>query len=303
MKKWIVGVGIFIIGCDGNPPRAPYLPIFKIPESITICEGEEIQIPPQPIDTERYSYQWSPEEIFSNPTSPVQTIKGEKDLEIYLKVTDRINKISITKSVKIKVNPKPSGSAGDDKVICGGESVEIGEGGSSDCTYFWTPQETLDNPDSPITLAHPLEDTVYTLTIKDKETGCSFLDSVTVFVNPPVYAYFVPPAPQCLKDIDGNYRILNFQDMSTGAVLSYLWDFGDGNISELKNPSHIFSNDGSYNVSLSVMSAEGCNSAYRDVVTIFPVPTIFSIISPESRCGPGEVRFEADVGGGTPPYT
>jgi PKD repeat protein len=44
-------------------------------------------------------------------------------------------------------------------------------------------------------------------------------------------------------------------------------------------------------------------STYKNVAKILPVPTIFSIISPQSRCGPGDVQFGAIVGGGTPPYT
>lgn len=304
MKKLVVGGGILlIIGCEGKPPVAPYLPIFDIPESITVCEGEEFQIAPNPVDTERYSYQYLPEEIFSDPTSPFQIIKGEKDEEITLKVIDKKNGTSITKTVKIDVNSIPRGSAGGDKVICGGEGVEIGTEGNPNYIYSWTPETGIDNPNSPITLAHPTEDTTYTLTVQDKNTLCSFSDSINVFVNPPVYAFFISPPPVCLKGVDGNYQLLNFFDLSTGPVTTYLWDFGDGSISELKDPSHIFYEDGSYEVSLSVASDAGCGSVYKDVVRVLPVPTIFSIISPEERCGPGDVQFGAVVGGGTPPYT
>jgi PKD repeat protein len=303
MKKWIVGLGILIIGCEGNPPVAPHLPIFNLPENITLCKGEEFQISPEPVDTENLSYEWLPAEVFSDPTSPFQIIKGEKDGEYYLKVTDKRTGMSLIKKIDVKVNPAPAGNAGDDKVICSGESVEIGTEGKPDYLYFWTPETGLDNPNSPITLARPAETTTYTLTVQDKNTGCSFSDSVTVYVNPSVQAYFVPPPPTCLKDIDGNLNIVEFYDMSTGPVSIYLWDFGDGNVSDLKNPSHTFSHDGYYEVSLSVTSDAGCGSTYKNVAKILPAPTIFSIISPQSRCGPGDVQFGAIVGGGTPPYT
>jgi hypothetical protein len=258
MKKWIVGLGILIIGCEGNPPVAPHLPIFNLPENITLCKGEEVQISPEPVDTENLSYEWLPAEIFSDPTSPFQIIKGEKDGEYYLKVTDKRTGMSLIKKVDVKVNPVPAGNAGEDKVICSGESVEIGTEGKPDYLYFWTPETGLDNPNSPITIARPAETTTYTLTVQDKNTGCSFSDSVTVYVNPSVQAYFVPPPPTCLKDIDGNLNIVEFYDMSTGPVSIYLWDFGDGNVSDFKNPSHTFSHDGYYEVSLSVTSDAGC---------------------------------------------
>ena len=52
---------------------------------------------------------------------------------------------------------------------------------------------------------------------------------------------------------------INFQNTSTGVgVLSYIWDFGDGSTSNLTNPSHGYSNPGSYTVSLIVINATGC---------------------------------------------
>ncbi len=48
-----------------------------------------------------------------------------------------------------------------------------------------------------------------------------------------------------------------FQDTSTNAV-SWFWDFGDGNTSNLQNPNHIYLEPGYYNVSLTITTADGC---------------------------------------------
>ena len=45
---------------------------------------------------------------------------------------------------------------------------------------------------------------------------------------------------------------ITFTDLSTGTPTSWLWDFGDGNSSTLQNPTHTYSNAGTYNVSLTV---------------------------------------------------
>ena len=45
---------------------------------------------------------------------------------------------------------------------------------------------------------------------------------------------------------------LTFSDISTGSPTSWAWDFGDGNSSTLQNPTHTYSNPGTYNVSLTV---------------------------------------------------
>ena len=52
-------------------------------------------------------------------------------------------------------------------------------------------------------------------------------------------------------------------NLSTEAV-DYLWDFGDGIFSTLKDPSHRYADMGTYNVRLVAWSAEGC----ADSVTV-----------------------------------
>ena len=43
-----------------------------------------------------------------------------------------------------------------------------------------------------------------------------------------------------------------FSDASTGNPNSWVWNFGDGNSSTLQNPTHTYSNPGTYNVSLTI---------------------------------------------------
>jgi len=45
-----------------------------------------------------------------------------------------------------------------------------------------------------------------------------------------------------------------FQDKSLGGPDIWLWEFGDGDISDLQNPPHIYSKEGQYTVSLTVFS-------------------------------------------------
>jgi gliding motility-associated-like protein len=71
-------------------------------------------------------------------------------------------------------------------------------------------------------------------------------------------------------------------DYSKGpGTLTYLWNFGDGQTSTEKNPRHSFQKKGSYSVSLTVNSSEGCtaNIALTDYLNVanyksgFNVPT------------------------------
>ncbi len=52
---------------------------------------------------------------------------------------------------------------------------------------------------------------------------------------------------------------VHFMNLSTGAE-TYLWSFGDGGTSDLKNPTYIYSNEGLYTVTLQVWNEYGCDA-------------------------------------------
>ena len=65
----------------------------------------------------------------------------------------------------------------------------------------------------------------------------------------------------------------------SGSPVSYAWDFGDGQSSNLKNPSHVYSGPGVYEVILSGSTACGGNSEFYRYVYVNPA------ITPEANLG------------------
>jgi len=58
--------------------------------------------------------------------------------------------------------------------------------------------------------------------------------------------------------ITGNIPLtVEFSDASTGENLTYLWDFGDGQVSKDQNPSHEYTVAGDYTVSLTTSNNYG----------------------------------------------
>jgi hypothetical protein len=99
----------------------------------------------------------------------------------------------------------PTASAGIDKTIYFGGSVQIGGtptaiGGKSPYTYSWTPLTGLSSPSVANPIASPLSTTIYTVIVTDAY-GCSSSDAVTVTVNA-VKAFATPK-----KKLDGGFYL------------------------------------------------------------------------------------------------
>lgn len=64
-------------------------------------------------------------------------------------------------------------------------------------------------------------------------------------------------------------NLVYFSDSSyctIGNIISYYWDFDDGQHSNNKNPIHTFASIGNYNVCLTIATDSGCTSTYCDTI-------------------------------------
>ncbi|OFY02452.1 MAG: hypothetical protein A2W90_04355 [Bacteroidetes bacterium GWF2_42_66] len=79
----------------------------------------------------------------------------------------------------------------------------------------------------------------------------------------------------------------SFFNETTEIINTYEWNFGDGAISSEQNPVHIFNEDGSYDVSLKIVSDEGCENTavLKDFITVHPIPTTELDLKPDSCYG------------------
>lgn len=119
----------------------------------------------------------------------------------------------------------------------------------------------------------------YTVTVTNK-SGCSISKKDSIIIFPDAKAGFT-------YNKQGNFNF-NFLNTSENGK-SYLWDFGDGDISSLKSPSHTFLKEGTYQVKLFMMNQDDCPDSVFIVINtednpppnplskdhIFLVPSIF----------------------------
>lgn len=80
---------------------------------------------------------------------------------------------------------------------------------------------------------------------------------------------------------------VDFEDRSTstGSIVDWLWDFGDGTTSTQQHPSHVYTQKGYFTVSLTVTDADGCSDTYILDKAIFATLPIADIgVNPPVNC-------------------
>ncbi|TAE48278.1 MAG: PKD domain-containing protein, partial [Bacteroidetes bacterium] len=123
--------------------------------------------------------------------------------------------------------------------------------------------------------------------------GCT--DSLTrssfIFVTQPLPDFIVSPQINCPGTPS------TFVSLASGAGLSYLWDFGDGNTSTLANPTHAYASEGDYTITLTVIDVNGCDSTLvrSNYVKIRELRAQFVADTTYASCPPLSVHFTADT--------
>jgi chitodextrinase len=70
--------------------------------------------------------------------------------------------------------------------------------------------------------------------------------------TPPLLAEFSGDSQEGLIPLEAG-----FEDQSSGDIVSWFWDFGDGQVSMEQNPIHTYATEGNYTVSLTVNDSGG----------------------------------------------
>jgi gliding motility-associated-like protein len=132
--------------------------------------------------------------------------------------------------------------------ICLGSSLTINAAPTSG-TYTWSTGATSQS----ITVA-PTVTTSYWVYIEDSLCRGK-PDTITVYVSNPIADFSF--AEECVGD---SVRFNNLSTSGLDSIVTYLWNFGDGNTSAEINPVHLYTTAGNFNVTLSITSELGCTN-------------------------------------------
>ena len=97
-----------------------------------------------------------------------------------------------------------------------------------------------------------------TLTISNGTSSNSMTQTITVKSSVAANFNYSPVYPTVGQEVQ-------FIDDSQGSPTSWAWDFGDGGNSTSKNPTHIYSKAGTFNVKLTVSDGSNSNTANKSI--------------------------------------
>lgn len=174
--------------------------------------------------------------------------------------------ISLNANASLPVSVTTSGTAN----ICSGTSTSISaiaSGGTAPYSYLWMPGSISGGT----IIVSPTTTTTYTVTATDG-VGATATGTVTISILPlPAVSFNSPVTSGCAP------LCVNFTDLSTtssGTITAWYWNFGDGLTSTSSSPTDCYNTPGTYDVSLTATSSEGCSSTMviTNYITVFPNP-------------------------------
>ena len=173
----------------------------------------------------------------------------------------------------INVTAKPTASYAAPSAVCLGDTIHFTNlsngNGSTITAYTWnfgdgSPSSSATQPSHLFSSAGN-----YSVTLTTQAGGCSDDTTIVIAVN---------PAPQVNFSSNSTTgcgpQTIQFTNATTGSP-AYSWNFGDGSsLSTATNPSHLYSNSGTYTVTL-IASQGSCGDTLvqTNMITIAPQPT------------------------------
>jgi gliding motility-associated-like protein len=239
--------------------------------------------------TPPYTYLWT-----SGETTVTST--GLHGGSQYVTVTDSTGICSDVVEVDIPAPPPIQVDAGNDRVICEGESVYIGgiptaSNGSLPYTYQWSPGSMLDDSTVANPIASPTADQNFVVIVQDND-GCYGLDTVFLEVNPIDISINITDA-LCYGDATGEATVVVNDGIPP---FDYDWSHGLGSTSTVTGLQ------AGITYSVTVQDSVGCTEVVDGEINQ-PDEILLNADVTNCDCGFANGDIEISPSGGTAPYS
>ncbi|MDA3910553.1 MAG: PKD domain-containing protein [Bacteroidales bacterium] len=263
------------------------IPTVDLGDDIDICDGDDFTFD---AGAGFSVYTW-------NPSGADQTYVATTTGNYTVTVEDA-NGCTATDNVNLIVNPNPelsftstpaTGTNSDGSI-----TVNVISGDELPLTYNWN---TF--PEQSTQTASDLPAGNYCVTVAN-DFGCATVgcDEISSENLAPVADFSADITEAC-----GNLTV-QFTDLSTENPTSWEWDFGDGNTSTDQSPQHVYTNPGTYTVSLIVTNVGGSDTqSMTDYIHVYDQLVVSNGTGNVTCYGDSDGSLSAIVSGGEGTYT
>jgi gliding motility-associated-like protein len=266
---------------------APY-PAADAGIDALVCSGTSVPVGFSP--EAGIQYQWSPSLDLLDPTQSSTSVSTNNSttstvVTIYtLTATNSIGCVT-TDQVTVIVDPVPVVNFVNPIGQCfEGNQFTFDAGGNliPGALYTWdfgsNSNPANSNQQTPPAVEYSAPG-VYPVTLNAIYHDCPaipFAGQIEVFISP--FASFIPDVFEGCEPLE-----VPFENFSTGDNNTYHWTYSDASGDDIETPIHIFEEPGTYSVSLSVTTQNGCvdDTALTNIIRVFPVPAASFVPEPE----------------------
>ena len=163
---------------------------------------------------------------------------------------------------------------GQDTNMCTGNVLLLEGGDSLAVDYLWSTGST----DSSIVVS--TSDTYFVDVVN--ANGCDASDTIDVTI--------IGDAPNVIIGLPSTVcegELFTFEDFSNttdgSSIIDWEWDLGDGNVINSQDGSHIYTNDSTYEVNLTISTSAGCSARDFQEIEVIPKPEITFVSSNECQ--------------------
>lgn len=229
-------------------------PEFDLGLDTSICFNMPYSLQADSIFMAGTAYLW-------NTGSSSSSITVDSTAWYSLKVVDDAL-CSYTDSIHVQIDSSLFNiDLGNDTALCEGNKIGIIHPNNSITSYAWS----TGSMDSVISV-----DSTRTYYLKVTSSLCSYTDSIAVSIKGLAPLVDFTFQNLCFGDSVRFFDSSSSRDQSS--IISWNWDFGNGNSSHHQNPPFSFDSVGVKNVSLQVETDSACSASIEKQVQVFPKP-------------------------------
>lgn len=294
-------IGREAIGCVDSVIRTNYITVdvpvanFIASDTFTICPPLQVQF--TNTSTFYKSILWDfGDGNTSTAANPSYSYAIPNDYIVTLTVTSAGGCTS-TKQMTIRVLSNTVGNLSYNPITgCFPMQVNFAVTANNNVKYLWDfgDGNTLFTTDSTVGFNYQYPGFYVPKVILQDTQGCLTpligIDTIKIFGSKPDFGFD--------KTVLCDNGTVQFRDSSVTAdiVSSYVWNFGDGNTSGLRNPSHAYTSTGVYDVTLTINTVNGCSNTITkpQLIKVVPTPQL-SITGTTIYCSPATVNLTGNL--------